>query len=369
MNSDRRGEPTPVAIDEAIATFQIHIDSGVQIFSASALLEFHHPPLQTTLPTLVSRVDSQGAELAHTLSRFYPANLQVQTLVSGEPIPLAHTLAQLTTQRKACDWWFVPARSMDSSLPHLADLIAQLRAPDGCPWDRAQTHQSLRPYLLEEAHELLEALDSGDPEAVCDELGDVLLQILLHSQLGAENGAFTILDVLEQLARKLIRRHPHVWGEAKLDSPDAVRQTWEQLKREERGETETSRPTLAGLPKSLPALLQAQRYQERAAKVGFDWDDASDVAAKVHEELEELLRATPGAEREAEFGDLLFALVNWARWLEIPDVESALRATNQRFYLRFQFIENRLREAGSEFNETTLAEMDALWDEAKRLGL
>ena len=222
---------------------------------------------------------------------------------------------------------------------------------------------------LEEAHELLEALDSGDPEAVCDELGDVLLQILLHSQLAAEDGAFTILDVLEQLARKLIRRHPHVWGEAKLDTPDAVRQTWEQLKREERGDSEANQPTLAGLPKSLPALLQAQRYQERAAKVGFDWENAGDVAAKVREEMGELLQATPGAEREAEFGDLLFALVNWARWLGIADVESALRATNQRFYLRFQFIENRLREVGSKLSETTLAEMDALWDEAKRLGL
>ena len=369
MISDRRGKPSPVAMDEALATFQIHIDSGVQVFSAAALLEYHHPPLQTTLPTLVGSIGSQGAELANLLSRFYPAYTQVHTLVTGNLVPVAHTLAQLTTQRKAYDWWLVPARSTDSSLPHLADLIAQLRAPDGCPWDRAQTHQSLRPYLLEEAHELLEALDSGDPGAVCDELGDVLLQILLHSQLGTEDGAFTILDVLEQLARKLIRRHPHVWGEAKLDTPDAVRHTWEQLKREERGDSASNQPTLAGLPKSLPALLQAQRYQERAAKVGFDWENAGDVAAKVREEMEELLQATPGAEREAEFGDLLFALVNWARWLGIADVESALRATNQRFYLRFQFIENRLREAGSKLSKTTLAEMDALWDEAKRLGL
>lgn len=369
MISDRGGKPSPAAIDKAIATFQIHIDSGIQIFSAAALLEYLHPPLQTTLPTLIGSIGSQGTKLATILSRFYPANTRVHTLASGESVPVPRTLAQLTTQRKVYDWWFVPARSMDSSLPHLADLIAQLRAPDGCPWDRAQTHQSLRPYLLEEAHELLEALDSGDPEAVCDELGDVLLQILLHSQLAAEDGAFTILDVLEQLARKLIRRHPHVWGEAKLDSPESVRQTWEQLKREERGELEPGRPTLAGLPKSLPALLQAQRYQERAAKVGFDWENAGDVAAKVREEMEELLHATPGAEREAEFGDLLFALVNWARWLEIADVESALRATNQRFSERFQFIENRLREAGCTLNETTLAEMDALWEEAKRLGL
>ena len=369
MVIDRSGKPSPAAIDKAIATFQIHIDSGLQIFSAAALLEYLHPPLQTTIPTLVGSIGSQGTRLATILSRFYPANTQVHTLAPGESAPVPHTLAQLTTQRKVYDCWFVPARSMDSSLPYLADLIAQLRAPDGCPWDRAQTHQSLRPYLLEEAHELLEALDSGDSEAVCDELGDVLLQILLHSQLAAEDGAFTILDVLEQLARKLIRRHPHVWGEAKLDSPDSVRQTWEQLKREERGEMGTGRPTLAGLPKSLPALLQAQRYQERAAKVGFDWENAGDVAAKVREEMEELLHATPGKEREAEFGDLLFALVNWARWLEIADVESALRATNQRFYLRFQFIENRLREAGRTVNETTLAEMDALWEEAKRLGL
>ena len=368
MISDRKGLPSPTAIGRAIAAFEINIDSGVQIFSAAALLEYRHPPLQTTLPTLIGGIGSQGAELANSLARFYPAKMRVLTLRAGETEPTPYSFTELTPTNRAFDWWLVPARSQDASLPRLADLIARLRAPDGCPWDRAQSHHSLRPYLLEETYELLEALDSGDPAAVCDELGDVLLQVLLHSQLAAEAGAFSILDVLEHLALKLIHRHPHVWGEAVLDTPEAVRQTWEQLKREEQDDSESQQSTLSGLPKSLPALLQAQRYQERAARVGFDWENAAGVAAKVREEMEELLHATPGAEREAEFGDLLFALVNWARWLEIADVESALRATNHRFQRRFAFIEASLRQQGTDLSDATLSEMDVLWDEAKRKG-
>ncbi len=362
-------QPQSSDIERALRAFAPDTELGLQIFAADTLLARYHPPLQTTLPALIGGISDHGPTLATRLSIAYPAETPIQFLVAGENKPQTRTLAELATGNGVQDWWLLPARSADSSLPALVDLIAQLRAPAGCPWDRAQTHLSLRPYLLEETHEALEALDSGDMNALRDELGDVLLQILLHSQLATESGAFTIHEVLEQLARKLIRRHPHVWGDVSLDTPAAVRQTWEQLKREERGGEGAIRPTLAGLPPALPALLQAQRYQERAAHVGFDWEDAADVAAKVREELDELLAASPGPEREAEFGDLLFALVNWARWLGIADAESALRAANSRFARRFAHIESRLRDEGRLASEASLTEMDALWDDAKRHGL
>ena len=367
----KRPQPHPQSsdIERALRTFAIDAGLGLQVFASDSILARHHPPLQTTLPALISGIGDRGLALAARLSIAYPAETLIQFLATGENKPQTCTLSELAKCSDAQDWWLLPARSVDSSLPALADLIAQLRAPAGCPWDRAQTHLSLRPYLLEEAHEALEALDSGDMNALRDELGDVLLQILLHSQLATESGAFTIHEVLEQLARKLVRRHPHVWGDASLDTPAAVRQTWEQLKREERGDEEGVRPTLAGLPSALPALLQAQRYQERAAHVGFDWEEATDVPAKVREELAELLAASPGAEREAEFGDLLFALVNWARWLGIADVESSLRAANLRFARRFAHIETRLREQGRLPSDASQTEMDALWNEAKLRGL
>lgn len=360
---------SPADIQNALAFFSVDTTRGIQIFPAAHLLDFRHPPLQSSQSTLIGAIGPKGAVLAHHLMQCYPAATTIRALAPDDSSTHSFTLAEMTQSARLWHWWYVPPRSEDSSLNHLVDLIAQLRAPDGCPWDRAQTHSSLRPYLLEEAHELLEALDAEDPAAIRDELGDVWLQILLHCQLAAEQGAFTILDVIEHLARKLVRRHPHVWGNTNLDTPEAVRQSWEQLKREERGETGTTRAILDGLPKSLPALLQAQGYQERAARVGFDWEKPTDVAAKVREELEELLAASSGAERESEFGDLLFALVNWARWLDIQDVESALRATNLRFYHRFSYIENRLRETGRNLSETPLAEMDALWEEAKSEGI
>ncbi|MCY4008964.1 MAG: nucleoside triphosphate pyrophosphohydrolase [Anaerolineaceae bacterium] len=359
---------TATAIQNALAIFSVDTSRGIQITPAAHLLDCLQPPLQTNRPTLIGAIGPRGAELAHHLLQCYPAATSIHALAADDSARQSFTLAELAQTACRWDWWHIPPRSEDSDLTHLVDLIAQLRAPNGCPWDRAQTHTSLRPYLLEEAHELLEALDAADSDSIRDELGDVLLQILLHCQLAAERGAFTIHDVLEQLARKLVRRHPHVWGGRQLGSPEAVRQSWEQLKREERGEAETSRALLDGLPKTLPALLQAQRLQERAARVGFDWENEEDVAAKVREELAELLQASPGTEREAELGDVLFSLVNWARWLRLPDIESTLRAANQRFRRRFSYVETRLQEKGIELGEASLSEMDALWEEAKLLG-
>lgn len=360
------------AIQRALIAFELAPAAGLQIFAAETVIAAHHPPLQTTMPALIGAISEQASALARALAVAYPPATPLHFLSAGASTAQGATLAEKARSTAHDDWWLLPARSEDSSLPALAALIARLRAPDGCPWDRAQTHRSLRRYLLEESHEVLAALDAGDMAALRDELGDLILQILLHSQLAAEQGEFSIHDVLERLARKLIRRHPHVWGDSKLDSPAAVRRSWEALKREERAiageDVEEERSLLAGLPPALPALHQAQRYQERAATIGFDARDAAEYADKLREELAELAAAS-GPEREAEFGDLLFTLVNWGRWLGIEDAESALRAANQRFRQRFAHIEKRLRESGRRPDQASLQELDTLWDEAKRQGL
>ncbi len=360
-------------IQRALSAFAIAAESGLQVFAAAAILRHLHPPFQLTLPTLIGQIANQGPALARYLAPFFPAETIVQTLCQDDTSPKRHHLSELTNDPRQQSWWLLAPRNEEASLAILAAMIAKLRTPQGCPWDRAQTHSSLRPYLLEETHEVLAALDDGDMAALRDELGDLLLQILLHAQLAKESGAFTLHDIMERLAQKIYRRHPHVWGEAGAESPADARQTWEEIKRTEYENTSreqaSERPTLAATPPGLPALLQAQRYQERAASVGFDWSTPAPVAAKVREELSEVLAAQPGSEKEAELGDLLFALVNWARWLGVNDLESALRAANLRFARRFAYIEKQLRATNRHPRTTPLGELDALWEEAKTAGL
>jgi tetrapyrrole methylase family protein/MazG family protein len=246
------------------------------------------------------------------------------------------------------------------------DTVTHLRAPEGCPWDRKQTHASLRTYLMEETYEALEALDQEDPERIREELGDILLQIALHSVIANEAGMFNISDVIAGIDRKIISRHPHVFGDVIVHGEKDVLTNWDKLKREEKGENGISPETgmLDGVPSILPALSQAQALQQRAARVGFDWPEITPVLEKVFEELEEL-KSAPGKPQQAEeFGDLLFALVNLVRWYEV-DAESSLRQANQKFRSRFAYIERRAREMGREMTEMSLAEMDELWEEAK----
>lgn len=249
-----------------------------------------------------------------------------------------------------------------------------LRSDEGCPWDRKQTHDSLKPYLLEEAYELLDALDEGDDANIVDELGDVLLQVVFHARIASETGRFTMEDVVETLRQKLLRRHPHVFGDAEAADADAVEQTWAAVKQKERTRREAfeNDSLLGSVPKALPALMEAEKIQRRAARVGFQWDDVSGAWEKITEELSELKEAAFNTEGPVdadaiadELGDVLFAVVNVARYLHV-DPEQSLRATNAKFRRRFHYIERAARKQGRDLEEMTLDEMDALWQSAKQ---
>ena len=253
----------------------------------------------------------------------------------------------------------------------LVDLMRRLRAEDGCAWDREQTLESLRPFVIEETYEVVDAIDRGDPDALRDELGDFLLEAVFLAQISAERGDFDIADSLRAIGDKLVRRHPHVFGEQAGDgrSPDAgeVKRQWEQIKAEEQRTAGRSPNALGSIPESLPALLRAYRLGKRAATVGFDWPDAAGVDAKVAEELSELAdaRAEESApDIEEEIGDLLFAVANLARHLDV-DPESALRAANRKFAERFAALEARLQERGVALRDVTLDEMEAEWRRIK----
>jgi tetrapyrrole methylase family protein/MazG family protein len=241
------------------------------------------------------------------------------------------------------------------------DIIAKLRAPDGCPWDREQTHTSLREFLLEECYEVLEALDEGDSGRLCQELGDLLLQIILHAQIATEAGEFELGEVLTSINAKLIHRHPHIFGSRKVKDAEEVALNWEALKREERG-ADTS--ILASVPQQMPALGYSQAIQRRVAQVGFDWEALDGVIDKLVEEVGEFKEST-GEEKGKEFGDLLFTLVNIARRLGI-DSEAALREANKKFYRRFSYIEEVCRQRGVNIADLSFAEQNALWEEAKK---
>ena len=247
----------------------------------------------------------------------------------------------------------------------LVEIMRRLRGPDGCPWDRQQTHQSLQRYFIEEVYEALEAIDDQDWHRLCCELGDVMLQVVFHAQLAAESGRFDIRDVLRCINEKLVRRHPHVFGNVSVDSADQVLVNWEHIKASEEGAKRQS--VLDGVPRGLPALQEAEKVQKRAAQVGFDWPDISGVWDKVREEMEELAqeaRAGDAERVEAEMGDLLFAIVNLARFLGV-DPEGALRRATRRFAERFREVEKAAKEAGRRLEDMTLEEMDELWEAVK----
>jgi len=249
----------------------------------------------------------------------------------------------------------------------LMEIMRKLRAPGGCPWDAEQSHESLKRYLLEEAYEVIEAIDSGDRAHLKEELGDLLLQPVFHAAIAEENGAFTMDDVLDAINEKLIRRHPHVFGDEVIESSAAQVENWEKIKTREKGVQRKS--ALSGVPPHLPALMQAHKITEKAARVGFDWEHTDQVFAKVMEELhefEEAMLSGDQKEMESELGDLLFAIVNLGRFLAI-DPEDALRKTIQRFTKRFSHVEETLHARGQGMQDSTLEEMDLLWEEAKKL--
>jgi len=343
------------------------------LVDALELVSAHAPPFPPTTPALIVQLYSSAvaSDVKLTLMAVYPDEHPVKLVhAAGSANERVESLGLYAIDRSqfvgALTSLYLPPLGPATSFEAFQEVIAHLRAPDGCPWDREQTHQSLRSHLLEECYELLSALDDDDPEAMREELGDLLLQILLHAQIASEYGEFSMADVLRGIHTKIINRHPHVFGSVDLKDVGGVLENWERLKAAEREVNGKSAESLLdGVARALPALVQAEEYQKRAARVGFDWLEIQGVIDKVCEEMEELRLAPKGEQRSSEFGDLLFAVVNLARWYGI-EAESALRQANARFRARFTQIEQAARALGRSLADLSLEEKDALWESAKK---
>ena len=254
--------------------------------------------------------------------------------------------------------------SSEKSFIKLMEIIEKLRGPDGCPWDREQTHESLLPYFIEEAYEVIEGVEAGDINSLKEELGDMLLHIVFQANIAEQNNEFTIEDSLNHVNEKLIRRHPHVFGDKKADAAFHAKQNWELQKHKEK----KRESRLDGVPDSLPALTRAQRLQEKASYTGFDWEKIEDVWAKIHEEIQELKEAQENGDKahiEEEIGDTIFSFVNLARFLNIS-AEAALRKTNRKFTTRFKAVEEELKKRGKDVEKSNLDEMDEIWNMVKK---
>jgi len=344
------------------------------LFDAMELSTAHVPAFPPDMPVLIAQIYSRlvASEVKMTLNEVYPDEHPVQLLHAvGTKDELVEELKLYEIDRSEhiglLTSLYVPSLGEGTSFEAFQEIIAHLRAPDGCPWDHEQTHQSLRTHLMEEAYEALEAIDRGDMDGMQEEFGDLLLQIVLHAQIANEEGKFSINSLIKNIYDKIVRRHPHVFGDLALDGVKGVLQNWEKLKEAERKDNgKKEKGLLDGVPQALPALTQAQEYQDRAARVGFDWPVVDGVLDKVAEEIQEIKSATNEAELAEEIGDLFFALVNLARWKKI-DAESALRETNLKFKRRFAHVEQGARQQGRSLSDMTLEEMDALWGSAKML--
>ncbi len=334
--------------------------------------------LDPRTPTLIAQVYNRfvAADLKLTLLEHYPPEHPVTVVTeAGTPRSRKATIPLHDLDRREyghAEMVFLPACSLPASpgqrLQELVDIMARLRDDGGCPWDQEQTHQSLRPFLIEETYEVLDALDADDQVKLAEELGDLMLQIVFHAQIAAEEGAFTLSDPLSLICEKLVRRHPHVFADVKVSGSRDVLANWRQIKQ---GEREQNGPApgniLDTVPRTFPALLEAAKVQSRAREVGFDWPDISGPVHKVREELDELLQAVDhGTSRDTleELGDLLFAVVNVARFVE-AEPENALRLATGKFRRRFARMIRLAEERGQDMSRSTLAELDDLWDATK----
>jgi tetrapyrrole methylase family protein/MazG family protein len=342
------------------------------LFDAMELSVAHVPAFPPDMPVLIAQIYSRlvASEVKMTLNATYPDEHPVRLVhAAGTKDELVEELKLYEIDRSEhvglLTSLYVPPLGEGTSFEAFQEIVAHLRAPDGCPWDREQTHASLRTHLMEEAYEALEAIDAGDIAGIQEEFGDLLLQIVLHAQIANEEGNFTINSLIKSIYDKIVRRHPHVFGEVQLDGVKGVLQNWEKLKEAERKDNgKKQKGLLDGVPQALPALTQAQEYQDRAARVGFDWPVVDGVLDKVAEEIQEIKNVTNETELTEEIGDLFFVLVNLARWKKV-DAESALRETNLKFKRRFAFVEQGAKEHGRSLLEMTLEEMDALWEQVK----
>ncbi len=363
------------SINDLLASAEVDPGAGVSIVAADRLASV---PFDPSLPLLVLRSSAaaNGAPLPGRHARsgslavllaLYPGDHPARRL--GDPG--AERLDALTDAQLAADDWLIPPLDPLDNLasPYgLAAISARLRAADGCPWDRKQTHQTLRPFVLEEAYETVEAIEQGTSADLAEELGDLLLQIILHAQLAAEEGTFDLTDVNRSIAAKIVRRHPHVFGEVQVSGVEQVLANWETIKAAERSEAGSSAGPFAGVARALPALPASREIQERASALGWDWSAVEGVWEKVGEELDELRQAAATDshdERLHELGDVLFALVNLGRWLKL-DPEEALRAANRRWIDRFEAVQALAAERGVDLDALDLTGKDRLWDEVKR---
>ncbi len=345
---------------------------GLQLADATEVAGAHHPPLDPDRPALIGQLYGQrlASEVKLTLMNAYaddhPITLaqaagtreQAITTIPLYDLDRGQRVDHLTTL-------YVPPYPRVSGLPGLQDTVARLRAPGGCPWDQEQTHQTLRSSLLEESYEVLAALDAEDPEPLCEELGDLLMQIVMHAQIATEEGTFKFPDVIGRIDAKLKRRHPHVFGDLQVEETSDVLRNWEAIKAKERAEKgQGHRSRMEGVPAILPSLARAQALGDRAARDGFDWPDLDGVLDKVNEELDELRSANDVEAQTAELGDLLFSLANASRWLGV-DAESALRGACDRFTQRYAEMERQARTRDTHLVDLSSAEQEALWQEAK----
>jgi MazG family protein len=362
-------------VDALLAAAGLDAGAGVQVVAAARLPSVAFDP---SLPLLVIHGGDLGPVLpgrhAHAgsvgiLRALYPPGHELRRLSDGAAVGLD----VLDDPALAADDWHVPPLEVVENLasPHgMAAISARLRAPDGCPWDRKQTHLTLRPYLLEEAYETVDAIENGTPGDLAEELGDLLLQVILHAQFAAEEASFDLTDVYRSIAGKIVRRHPHVFGDAQVRTASDVNRQWERIKaaeREDEADGGASKGALDGISGSLPSLAASQEMQERAANIGYDWPSIEGVLDKVIEETEELREAAATESREAwaeEFGDLLFVLVNVARKQGI-EAEAALRSANGKFRRRFGRVESMVAAKGVALRDLDFAALDELWDAAK----
>lgn len=368
-------------IDALFQALQIDPNDGFQFLDGTAL---NAEDLQQNQHIFISQVYDGfvASEVKLTLMERYPDDYPVTIVTaagSKDEQIINVPLYELDRNAKVSNLTsvYIPPVTDEEILyknfAKLREIIAVLRSPNGCPWDKEQTHESLKRYLIEETYEVIDAIDKGDIDNLIEELGDVLLQVMLHAQIGEDEGYFTIDDVIEGLSAKMIRRHPHVFGNTHVNNTEDVLKNWQEIKRAEKASNLASRSILADVSLSLPNLIRAYELQKKAAKVGFDWQEVTAAFEKVKEELREFENELNGTEEQTiqaqqEFGDLLFAFVNVARLLKLhPD--EALFATNQKFIRRFHFVEERVLNSGRTFLDHSLEELDQYWDEAKEKGL
>lgn len=355
-------------IEACLAALNLNLESGVLLQDASVLTNANHPAFSPNLHVLLFRFDRAGSvsSVLRSLKNQYSGGHPIAILrnagraeqqVTQGALDDLQDLSQLSSI--SCVY-LLPVQA-DSAFEQLQQIVARLRAPDGCPWDREQTHQSLRTHILEETYETLAAIDAENPSAMQEELGDLLLQIVMQVQIAVEHGDFFMADVIAGINSKLVRRHPHVFGDTQVSGVEEVLQNWDELKAAERADHEITQDSLGGVPLALPALAQANELQVRASRAGFDWQNQEGVIAKIAEEIQELNESNSSA---MEFGDLLFTLVNLSRWLGI-DAEGELRKANLKFRRRFDHMLQLMRKEDEQISKLSVAALDHYWEAAK----